>query len=137
MSKEDRIRDLAKMFNVMDPEHREKLLKDVALKDPDLVSAILEQFFGFEDIAQMEPKYLQILLQKVPSSQLILALRNAAPPFIETILGQLSKRTAEELKEQLSSQGPQKLTAVQAAQAEIVKLAKELEGQGKLLLKRQ
>lgn len=136
MSKEDRIRDLAKMFNVMDPDHREKLLKEVAAKDPQLVKSILDQLFVFEDLAHINPKHLQVILQKVQAGQLALALRNASPELLAQVMSALSKRTGQELSDQMDAMGPQKLSLVQGAQEHILALAKELESQGKVLLKR-
>jgi len=88
-----RAKELAEMFNVMDPASRERLFANVARESPDLASELQKQMFVFSDIAKLADKQVRALLQGIPLPQLALALRNAADElktrFLETCLHEL------------------------------------------------
>jgi flagellar motor switch protein FliG len=124
------------MLQLLDPATRDKILANVARQDPALATKLQNQMFSFEDLTVLSPRHMQELLRVVPENTLLVALRNASEPLIAHVLANMSKRAGEILKDGLAEQAPQKLSDIQTAQAEIIEIAKELEAEGKLLLKK-
>jgi len=73
-------------------------------------------------------------LQNVDNQMLIKALRTASEDMKEKIFGNLSERAAEMLREDMEIMGPIKLSEVEEAQQELIKTAKRLEAEGRIVL---
>ena len=63
-----------------------------------------------------------------------MALKGAGEDVSEKILGNLSERAAALIKEDLESMGPVRLTDVEKSQQSVVRIAKKLEDEGKLIV---
>ena len=74
------------------------------------------------------------MLREVPQDKLLLALKSAPEEVREKIFGALSERAAKMLREDLQALGPQKVSAVEGAQKEIVKIVKRLAEEGKIVI---
>jgi flagellar motor switch protein FliG len=77
---------------------------------------------------------MQELLRQVPSDRLLVALKGAEDDLKTKIFKNMSQRAAETLKEDLDSKGPVKLSEVEAAQKEIIAIARKLAEAGTLSL---
>ena len=119
----------AEMLNALPPEHQEKLLAAVAEKDPGLAAEIRKLMFTFEDFANLEDALLQKILREVPTRKLALALRSSSEVLRATLFRNLSARAGEMLREEIEALGPQRRTDVEAAQAELIEIAKRLRDQ--------
>jgi len=122
----DGVAAVAEMLNQMDPADRQRLLADVAKRDPSLATKIEDQLFTFESIASLDDPSVQLLLRNVQPSVLALALRSAPDKLNATIFRNLSIRTADALREEMDNSPARKISDVHAAQAAIVKVAKTL-----------
>jgi flagellar motor switch protein FliG len=114
------------MFAVMDPAERERLLKDLAERDPGLVEQIERGIFSFERLVQLGDSLVRELLKAVEPKRLALALKKAPEDVEALIFRNLSERAGAILKEEIQALGPQRLTDVKHAQAEIAKVAHKL-----------
>jgi flagellar motor switch protein FliG len=90
--------------------------------------------FVFEDLAELEDRSMQTLLREVPSARLITALKGAEPAVREKIFGNMSKRAADMLRDDLEVKGPVKLSEVDAAQKEVLAIARKLADAGQISL---
>ncbi len=97
-----------------------------------MARAIEQEMYTFEDILRIDDRGTQLLIREFSGTRLALALRNASDQTKERIFTNLSKKASELLKDELGNLGPQKLSDVQAAQNEIVRRMRELEGAGQL-----
>jgi flagellar motor switch protein FliG len=77
---------------------------------------------------------MQTLLREVSSDQLLLALRGAPEDLREKIFKNMSSRAAEMLKDDLEAAAPAKLSDVEAAQKEILTVARRLTDAGEINL---
>jgi flagellar motor switch protein FliG len=77
---------------------------------------------------------MQELLRQVPSDKLLLALKAVDEGLKEKIFKNMSQRAAEMLKDDLESKGPVKLSEVEAAQKEIIVVARKLAEEGTINL---
>ena len=128
------VESVASMLNVIDRATERNLLENLAQEDPDLVEEIRRRMFVFDDIAKLADKDVQSILKEVETSQWALALKGASEDLKETILGNLSKRAGDLLREEIDYLGPVKLSEVEKMQQQIVDVTRRLEDAGELTL---
>lgn len=114
------------MLNKLEKPLREKLLSQIAKKDPDTAKRINDRLFTFEDLIQLGERTIQDLLKQIPSKKLALALRNASASLKAHLYKSMPKRAADILREESENMGPQKLSEVSSAQDEIAAVAKKM-----------
>jgi flagellar motor switch protein FliG len=88
----------------------------------------------FDNLMQVDDRGIQALVREVTSDVLIIALKGADPALQEKIFRNMSKRAAEILKSDLEAKGPVKLAEVEAAQKDIVAVARRLADEGTIIL---
>ena len=125
----------AEMLNGLDPEHRKRLMEELAKRDPAIVGKLESRMLTFEHLGGLTPPELQMVLREVPHSKLIVALRRAPPELLEAIYANMTARAGEVLREEVRDQGPKRVSDIQAAQTDILRIALRLEAEGKLKLR--
>jgi flagellar motor switch protein FliG len=121
---------VAEMLNVADRATERTLLDTLAKEDPKLVDEIRRLMFVFEDISKFSDKDIQTVLKHVETSQWALALKAASDELKSKILGNMSERAADMLKEEIGYLGAVKRSSVEAKQQEIVDIIRRLEDEG-------
>ena len=96
----------------------------------ELVEEIQRLMFVFDDIAKLDDKSIQAVLKEVDNSQWAMALKGASEDIRGKILGNLSKRAAENLEEEMGYLGPVRVSDVESVQQEIVDTVRRLEEAG-------
>ncbi len=127
-------RTVADILNAMDRETSNGVLGQIETANSELHAKIKELLFVFDDLAEIDNKGIQAILREVASDILSVALRGADPVVAEKIYGNMSKRAAEILREDMEARGPVKLTEVEAAQREIVAIAQKLAEDGTIII---
>lgn len=90
--------------------------------------------FVFDNLLEVDDRGIQSLLREVSSEILIIALKGATEALKEKIFKNMSKRAAEMLREDLESKGPVRLSEVEAAQKEVLAIARRLAEAGDISL---
>ena len=129
----DGVQALADMLNVVDNKTEESILSHIEKQDSDLADKIRQRMFVFEDLLEIEDKNFQQILQNVDNQLLSKALKTASEEMKEKIFRNLSERASEMLKEDMEVMGPVRLSEVEETQQGIVKIAKKLEAEGKIV----
>ena len=124
----------ANILNYIEGSISEVLMEDISENNPDLSQQIQDKMFVFEDLAVVDDRGIQTLLREVSTDQLLLALRGVDDGLKEKIFGNMSKRAAEMLRDDLEAAPPTKLSEVEAAQKDILGIAKKLADSGELSL---
>jgi len=106
------------------------VLEKIEAADAAVASAIREEMFTFDDIAKLDKKSMQKILAAVDSRQLAVSLKAAIPAVEQSILGNLSKRAADMVREERDSLGPTPLSDVIASQNEVLKMIREMMDKG-------
>lgn len=127
---------IAEMLNVMDKNTEQGIMARVEERDPQLAEEIRRLMFVFEDIVYIDDRGMQTLLKEVPNDKLTIALKTAPDEIKDKIFKNISKRAADLLREDLAAMPPVRLSDVEAAQQEIVNVAKRLEAEGKVVISR-
>ncbi len=126
---------IAEIMNHIDRASEDALMSDIEKIDNSLAENIRMLMFTFEDLSGISNKDMQSLLKEIPRDELILALKTASIEIKDLILRNMSERAAQMTIEDLESMGAVKLHDVEKSQQNIVKIARRLEEEGKLVLK--
>lgn len=117
-------------------ELEDELLTEIEDENPDLAEEIRKYLFTFEDFIKVDDFAIQTLLREISTDDLKLALKGASPEVKEKFFRNMSKRAADLLKEELEMMPPVRITEVEKAQQNIIRTAKKLEQEGKIVLTR-
>ena len=88
--------------------------------------------FVFEDLIKLSDKDIQTVLKNIETNQWALALKGASQPMQEKILGNMSQRAAEMLREEMEFVGKVRLSEVESMQQKIVDVVRGLEDAGQV-----
>ena len=124
----------ANIINFLEPSQESALMEQVAKSDEALAARIEELVFVFDNLIDLDDRGMQELLRQVPSDQLLLALKGADEALKEKMFKNMSQRAAEMLKDDLEAKGPVRVSEVEGAQKEILKLARKLAEAGTIAL---
>lgn len=124
----------ANIINMMDGATEQTLIELLREQDEALSQRIEDLMFVFDNLADVDDRSMQRLLREVENDRLVLALKGANKTVKDKILANMSKRAAEMLVEDLESAGPAKVSDVDAAQKEILTLARKLADEGEISL---
>jgi len=130
----DGIETLANILNQVDGITEESVLSHIENEDGDLADKVRQKMFVFEDLLQIENRHFRDILQNVDNQLLIKALKTTSDEMKEKVFSNLSERASEMLKEDMEVMGPVKLSEVEEAQQEVIKVAKRLESEGRIVL---
>jgi flagellar motor switch protein FliG len=130
----DGIETLANILNQVDGITEESVLSHIENEDGDLADMVRQKMFVFEDLLQIENRHFRDILQNVDNQLLIKALKTTSEEMKDKVFSNLSQRASEMLKEDMEVMGPVKLSEVEESQQEIIKIAKRLESEGRIVL---
>jgi flagellar motor switch protein FliG len=130
----DGVLALANILNQVDGTTEESVIAHIEEEDPALAEMIRQKMFVFEDLLQVEDKSFREILQNVDNQTVAKALKTASEEMKEKIFGNLSERASEMLREDIEVMGPVRLREVEEAQQEIIRVAKKLESDGRIVL---
>lgn len=124
----------ADIMNFLDTASESLLMESIKEVDEDLAQEIQDLMFVFDNLADVDDRGIQALLREVSSESLILALKGADDGIKEKIFGNMSKRAAELLRDDLEAKGPVKVSEVEGAQKEILAIARRMAEAGEIVL---
>ena len=124
----------AEILNNLEQKTESAILEKIESEREELADEIRQSMFVFGDLISLDDRSIRVLLKEVSNDELILALRTAAEELIEKIFHNVSQRAAEMMREDMEIMGPVKLREVEQAQLNIIKTARRLEEEGKIIL---
>ena len=124
----------ADILNRLETSLSNGIMDHMRSQDEALAGKVQEQMFVFDDLINVDDRSMQTMLREISSEVLILALKGANPGLKDKFLGNMSKRAAEMLRDDMEAKGPVRLTEVEAAQKEILQIATRLEAAGQIQL---
>ncbi|MDH3747775.1 MAG: flagellar motor switch protein FliG [Gammaproteobacteria bacterium] len=120
----------ADIVNALKPARGEEILDQIKEKNAELSERIQEMMFTFDTLLNVDDRGIQSLLREVSNDLLTVALKGCDPAISTKITGNMSKRAATLLKEDMEAKGPMKLSDVESAQKEILDVARRLADAG-------
>ena len=124
----------ANILNFVDRSAEAKISEVISEHDPELAGRIQDLMFTFDNLSEVDDRGIQTLLREVSSDNLVLALKGADENIKGKIFKNMSQRAGDMLKEDLETRGPVKLSDVEAAQKEIITIARRLAEEGQISL---
>jgi flagellar motor switch protein FliG len=124
----------ANIMNLLDSSQSALMMDNINKADEQLATRIQDLMFVFDNLLEIDDRGMQELLRGVASDQLLLALKGADDRMKEKVFANMSQRAAEMLRDDLAARGPVKLSDVEAAQKEILSVARKMAEAGTLAL---
>jgi len=128
------LKSAANILNFVDTSVESGIMDNIKEVDAELGQKIQDLMFVFDNLGNVDDRSIQTLLREVSSESLIIALKGADDTLKEKFFGNMSKRAGEMLREDLEAKGPVRLSEVQAAQKEILAIARRMAEAGDLTL---
>ncbi len=128
------IRTVAEILNQLDRSSEDIILKNIEEKDQILADEIRKLMFTFDDLINIDDRGIQMVLKEITTDDLSLALKMASDELKAKIFKNMSQRAGHILREDIESRGAVKVSDVEKAQMNIVKVARRLEEEGKIIV---
>lgn len=128
------VKTIAEVLNYCDRTIEKTILERIEERNSQIADSIRQLMFVFEDIINIDDRGIQLLLKEVSTDELSLALKTASDALKEKIFKNMSQRAVQVLKEEMETKGPVKVSSVEKAQQNIVKIVRKLEEEGKITI---
>jgi flagellar motor switch protein FliG len=130
-----RLDSVPALMNHLAPATSRAILEAIEKENADLANNIRNLMFTFEDLAGVPETALRDLLGAVDKKTLALALKGASEAVKDHIFKAMSSRAVEMLKEDMEVLGRVRAKDVAKAQQEAIASARQLEAEGKIVLR--
>ncbi|MFO7299354.1 MAG: flagellar motor switch protein FliG [Actinomycetes bacterium] len=130
------VKDLAEMLNYADRATEREILDRINEVDPQLAEQVRSLMFVFEDIASLDDRSIQLVIQAIDTHKLAVAMKGVRSDVQQAILRNMSARARETLLEEMELLGPVRRRDVEAAQTEIVARIRDLDDAGEIVISR-
>ncbi|MEB3735322.1 flagellar motor switch protein FliG [Halopseudomonas pachastrellae] len=128
------VKRTADIMNFLESSTESQLIEAIREMDEDLSSRIEDLMFVFDNLTEVDDRGIQALLREVSSEVLIVALKGADDAIKDKIFRNMSKRASELLQDDLEAKGPVRISEVEAAQKEILTIARRMADAGEIVL---
>ncbi|SMY33175.1 Flagellar motor switch protein FliG [Photobacterium malacitanum] len=124
----------AEIMNYLDNNVEGLLMDQIRENDEETATQIQDLMFVFDNLIEVDDRGIQTLLRDVPQDLLQKALKGADDMLRDKFYSNMSKRAGEMLQEDLEAMGPIRVADVEAAQKEILSIARRLSDLGEIVL---
>lgn len=130
------IQTVVDILNNVDRATEKGIMETLEEEDPELAEEIKKRLFVFEDVILLDDRAIQQVLREVDTKELALALKAVDENVRQKIFGNMSKRAAAMLEEDMEYMGPVRLRDVEESQQRIVGIIRRLEEEGEIIIAR-
>jgi flagellar motor switch protein FliG len=127
---------VADILNLTGSSVEKSVLDNMDGIDPQMAEEVRNMMFVFGDLVKLTDREIQVLLKEVEQKDLVIALKAADEDLKDKILGNMSERVREFIKEEMEFLGPMRLSEVEEIQLRIVQHCRQLEDQGQIVITR-
>jgi len=128
-------RAVAEILSNFDGAVTEEILAAISQSNPELVDEVRRLMVVFEDLMVIDQAGIKALLAALDRKILTLALKGTSEQLREHFTSCMSQRATEMLREDMEALGPVRLKDVEAAQHQVITLARKLQAEGVLSMK--
>ncbi|MGB0909398.1 MAG: flagellar motor switch protein FliG [Nitrospirales bacterium] len=125
---------VAEILNTVKRDVEGEIMTSLDEKNTEVAEEIRSKMFVFEDLEEIDDRGMQEVLRDVSKEEMILALKAVDDNLKDKFFKNMSSRAAESLKEDMESRGPVKLSDVEGAQQNILKIVQKMAGEGRVIL---
>jgi flagellar motor switch protein FliG len=128
------LKSAANIMNYLDTNIEAQLMDAMREQDEEMSQQIQDLMFVFDNLIDVDDRGIQAILREVQQESLMKAIKGADDDLREKITGNMSKRAAEMLVDDMEAMGPVRLSEVETAQKEILSIARRLADAGEIVL---
>jgi flagellar motor switch protein FliG len=128
---------VAEMLNRSEQDVVDRVLTALEEKEPQAAARIRRIMFTFEDLRRIDPTTFGLLIAEIPPERLPIALANASDEIKTLFVSQMPERARKMLEEEMETQVPPRRKTMDDTQAEIIRTAKRLIDEGRIVLLEQ
>ncbi len=125
---------IAGILNKLDGSQANEILKSIAATRPEDANELKSMLFSFADLANLKPRARSLILEKVPTEQVVLALNGADPDLQEAVLATLTARVRRMVEAEIESAPPARSRDIEEARRGIVAVVLSLMARGEITL---
>lgn len=129
------IEKMVELLNGLDLSTRRTVIDEIAAEgNTELVEAIKDLSFTFDDLARFDDRTIQLILRKMDVSDLAIALRCTTEEIRKAVFRNISPRKEEIIREESKIIGPVKKSRVEEAQKKITQLIYQMRENREILI---
>lgn len=128
------LKSAANIMNYLDTNIEGQLMDAIREQDEEMSQQIQDLMFVFDNLVDVDDRGIQAILRDVQQETLLKAIKGAEDELKNKITGNMSKRAAEMLLDDLEALGPIRVSEVETAQKEILSVARRLADAGEIML---
>lgn len=129
---------LVKILNYMSGDQEKSLMEYFEKNLPDVARDIRDRIYTFEHVLNLDNREMRILIHAIRDNKVIaLALKGAGDEIRMKFFRNMSRNRAEIILLDMEAMGPVKMSEIQAARDEIVKIMRELGEQNVISIKKE
>ncbi|MFQ3190892.1 MAG: flagellar motor switch protein FliG [Paraglaciecola sp.] len=128
------LKSAADIMNYLDTNIEGQLMDAIREQDEEMSQQIQDLMFVFDNLIDVDDRAIQTILREVQQDALLKAIKGAESELKDKITKNMSKRAAEMLLDDLEAMGPVRISEVEAAQKEILSVARRLADAGEIML---
>ena len=128
-------RAVAEILSNFDAAVTEEILASIEKMNPETVEEVRRLMVVFEDLTVIDQPGIKAILAALDRKVLTLALKGTSEKLREHFTGSMSQRGAEMLREDMEALGPVRLKDVEAAQHQVITIARKLQAEGVLSMR--
>jgi flagellar motor switch protein FliG len=128
------LKSAADIMNYLDTNIEGQLMDAIREQDEEMSQQIQDLMFVFDNLIDVDDRAIQSILREVQQDALLKAIKGAESELKDKITKNMSKRAAEMLLDDLEAMGPVRISEVEAAQKEILSVARRLADSGEIML---
>ncbi len=126
---------VAELLNRLDQVESKVILEEIEQNEPKVAIGIRELMFTFEDLLTVPPESIREFVGAADKKVLAMALKGGRDNVKAHLFKAMSSRAVEMMKEDMEAMGPVRMKEVGKAQQELLALARQLESEGRMILK--
>lgn len=126
---------VAELLNRLDQVESKGILEEIEVTEPQTAIGIRNLMFTFEDLLTVPPESIREFVSAADKKTLAMALKGSRENLKAHLFKAMSSRAVEMLREDMEVMGPVRMRDVGHAQQELLVMARQLESEGRMILK--
>src|SRR3984957_2464353 len=126
---------VAELLNRLDQTESRGILEEIEQNEPAVAIGIRELMFTFEDLLTVPSESIREFVSSADKKVMAMSLKGGKDNVKAHLFKAMSSRAVEMMKENMGAMGPVGMRDVGKAQQELLALARQLESEGKMMLK--
>jgi len=128
------LRVAAKIMDKTKSEDATDIFSEMRGYDEDLVIAIEDNMFDFENLVDLADRDIQTMINNFDEEELRTALKGADDALLDKFKNNMSKNKAEMFQDEMDLMPPLAISVVDTARKSIIRQARKLQDKGELIL---